>query len=390
MGPYPRFELHAPPSWTVHAHTDDLLHLEPDDDIALTASWRSRNVYGPAGLADLLAETAAIPAEALALPGAVVRWDDDAWAASVTLRDAPGRVCRLLAVGHDPGGVAMVLHGSAAAMERHGRDAETMLGTLRLPPAHLLSPEQFPRALFELLNDRAVAVRQPGWEIVEDGSFVSGELVLRPGSLYRAYLKSGDLDAVAERIDSVPRGDVARRWADREWEDVRSHVRVVLRRDDAVAALDIVAVPVADGLVACPVLDSPDRMTFIPRRESHRWGLDAEALLTCAVGALPRVDAAPDGALDGLVLQDPYVTGTLLRPEEFARLSAALGSPLLVAMPSSRAVHVCRDSAAARCALADEAATRYRDDPRPLSERVWLWSEDGLQPLPQSGTPRPL
>lgn len=429
-GPYTCFELHVPRDLSVR-QTDgaDLLHLEPrgrgtsgtflpvtsggtpavsDDelerrgysgigseaDIALTLSWRAAAVHGPQGLLDALEEVLGGALEGFE-PGAVRldRWGDDAWVGSWAWNDiGPDgpRSCWVVVVGHDEAAVTAMLHGTPEAVAVHMPVFDRILGTLRLEGADVLSPTTFPVALCDLLNERAAGIRAPLWELDGDGNLASGSLVVRMASLYRNYLQNQDLDAIAALVDSTPRDAIERRWGGLPWEQVAPHVRVVLRRAEAVSDLAIVTVPLPGGLVACPVLDSGDHMTFIPAGESDRWGVDGRDLLTSAVARLDREDpevviaaADEDGMPSGLMLaaDDGYDSGRLLCPRFRDQLETALGGPLLVAMPSAWTIHIWRDTPRARRALGAMAEEGYGEEPTPLSKLLWRWDEAGLSPV---------
>lgn len=436
-GPYVRFRVHAPRDWSVRqTEGADLLHLEPAErgwisgswaavtpptparaitraditardgargisgvrpgaDLAITLSWLKVAVFGPTGLVGALEQVlgGSIPAFE---PSAVVvdRWGDDAWVGSWAWTEPGpdgGRACRLVIFGHDEGSVTAMVHGALEDVTRYEAVCEDILSTVRLSPATLLPPEAFPAALCELLNERAAGVGDELWDIDEQGRLRSGELVVRMASIYRAYLRGGDLEAVAGLVDGTPRGWLERRWGGRSWDQVADHVRVVLRRADAVQEMDIATVPLPGGLVACPVLDTGDRMTFIPRAEMQRWGVDAMAMITRAVTVLDGGDPTllvehedeTTGRLDGVLIaaEDGYDSGRLLCPQLRERLEIALGGPLLVAMPSAWTIHVWKDTPYARRELAELAREGYRDEPTPLSERVWCWNAMGLEPL---------
>ena len=369
--------------------------VHPGADIAVTLSWLQVAVLGPTGLVNAL-EQVLDGSIAAFEPGSVLvdRWGEDAWVGSWAWTEPGpdgGRGCRLVIFGHDEGAVTAMVHGSAADLSRYESVCEGILSTVRLSAATLLPPETFPAALCDLLNERAVGVGDELWEIDEEGRLQSGELVVRMASIYRAYLQGADLDSVAGLVDSAPRGWLERRWGGRSWEQVADHVRVVLRRADAVRGMNIATLPLPGGLVACPVLDTGDRMTFIPNTEMDRWGIDARAMITRAVSVLDGGDPTLlvehedelTGRLDGVLIaaEDGYDSGRLLCPLLRERLETALGGPLLVAMPSAWTIHVWRDTPTARRELAARARDGYRDEPTPLSERVWCWSALGLEPL---------
>jgi hypothetical protein len=417
-GPYTCFSLHAPRDLSARqtegAH---LLHLEPVDrgltsgqfpaisstgsarsqgfagidsgaDFALTISWRPVAVHG---LESVVAES--IPSFD---PTSVRldRWGEEAWVGSWAWTDSGPegeRSCQVVVIGHDEGAVTAMIHGRPEDVAQHEAVCDDVLGTIRLASPDIHSPHSFPASLCELLNERATGVREELWAIDEEGRLVSGSLVVRMTSLYRAYLQSdGDLEAVAGLVDTHPRGFLERRWGGLSWDQVADHVRVVLRRREAVEDLEVVQVGLEGGLVACPVLDTGDRMTFIPPAEAERWGLDARALLTSAVAHLDRGDpsvvieaADAEGMPRGLLLaaDDGYDSGRLLCPQFRDRLTVALGGPLLVAMPSAWTIHIWRDTPGARRKLSELAERGFHEEPTPLSAGLWRWEPEGLVPV---------
>jgi len=424
-GPYSCFTLYAPRDLSVReTEGAQLVHIEPLDrgvtsgqfpavdisgprrmqgfagittgtDFAITVSWTQVAVNGPQGLLDVLESVVAESIPSFD-PSSVRldRWGEEAWVGTWAWRDlGPDgeRACQVVVIGHDEGAVTAMVHGVPDDVSSYEEVCERVLGSIRLSPASLLSPHSFPAALCELLNERAAGVREELWSIDGEGQLVSGSLVVRMPSLYRAYLQGdGDLEAVAALVDSQPRGHLERRWGGLAWEQVAEHVRVVLRRKEAVEGLSVVQVLLPGGLVACPVLDTGDRMTFIPPTEAERWGIDARSLLTNAVAQLDRDDpsvvieaADEEGMPQGLMLaaDDGYDSGRLLCPQFRDRLSIALGGELLVAMPSAWTIHIWRDTPGARRRLARLAKRGFSEEPTPLSETLWRWEPSGLVPL---------
>ncbi|MCO4771551.1 MAG: hypothetical protein KDA24_16075 [Deltaproteobacteria bacterium] len=364
-------------------------------DVAVTISWRQVAVHGPQGLLDVLESVVAESIPAFD-PAAVRldRWGEEAWVGCwAWLDNGPdgARACQVVVIGHDEGAVTAMVHGDPQDVAHHEAVCDHILASIRLSPSDLLSPQSFGKSLCEVLNERAVSVGEDLWETGIDGHLRSGSLIVRMPSLYRAYLQSdGDLDVVAAMVDSHPRSFLERRWGGLSWDKVADHIRVVLRRREAVEELDVVQVELAGGLVACPVLDTGDRMTFIPSSEAERWGLDGRALLTSAVAQLDRDDpsvviaaADDDGMPRGLMLadEDGYDSGRLLSPNFRAQLERALGGPLLVAMPSAWTIHVWRDTPSARRKLSQLAEQGYNEEPTPLSAGLWRWEPEGLTPL---------
>jgi uncharacterized protein YtpQ (UPF0354 family) len=149
-------------------------------------------------------------------------------------------------------------------------------------------------------------------------------------------------------------------------------------------------VPLDGDVVACPVLDSEDRMTFIPSVEAERWGVTPQRVLRLAIAAL-EADATlsleelrdeASGAVVGFRLADGdgYDSGRLLCPAVQRKLSKLLGGSLTVAMPTAGLVLVVLDEAVHRLDLSGAAQRSFRRRPRPLSERLWRWTEQGLEP----------
>jgi len=423
-GPYPCFTLHAPRDLSARqTEGAQLLHLEPADrgvtsgafpavslsessiaqgfalvrsgaDLAITVSWTAAAVHGPQGLLDVLESVVESIPTFDPTTVRLDRWGEEAWVGSWAWMDGqPGslRVCQVVVIGHDEGAVIAMVHGTPEDVAEYEAMCESVLASIRLAPARLHSPSTFPVALCEVLNERAAAVGADLWDRGIDGHLRSGSLVVRTASLYRAYLQGdGDLDHVARLVDSRPRGYLERRWGGLTWEQVADHVRVVMRRAESVAGLDVVQVRLFADLVACPVLDTGDRMTFIPSKEAERWGIDGRELLTAAVAHLEQDDpevvieaADADGMPRGLLLADEhgYDSGRLLSPAFRERLIQALGGPLLVAMPSAWAIHVWRDTPNARRRLSELAERAFLEEPTPLSAGLWRWEAEGLQLL---------
>ncbi len=394
-GPWARFTVSYPRTWHAMSGQTDPVHIRPDPrsmlDVSVTVTSHPEPVYGPQGLLtqiEALAEARGVTCD----PSRVQldRWGDDGWAGSWAWdepRDGGTRHWRILALGHDQGTVFGMAEGDEDDLIECGTFIETILASITLPPADLLAPEFFPKALCELLNDR-LGPGDPVWRFTPEGHLRCGDLVVRLPHLYRAYLEQGDLDDVASAVDRhVVSGD---EFEGARWDDIAGRLRVVLRRADAMAGLPIVKIPLDGGIVACPVLDTDDRMVFIPEEEAERWGRDPRVLLTHAVAAL---SAAPvhlvevrgdeDDELLGFQIADGdgYDSGRLLCPGVRASIEAQLGGPLIVMMPSAALVIVARDNDAMRIDLAEAATTGYARRPRPLSADLWSWTEAGLEPL---------
>ena len=396
-GPYERFRVHYPRDWdSLVGEGGDPIHLKPAGcDVSVTVSANSEPVFGPQGIIDLI--------EGMAKARGVVferrtvqidRWAEDGWAGSWAWRErdphGAARLWRMLVLGHDQGNLIAMVNGAEEQIAQHAAQCEEILASIVLPPSELLAPQAFPLALCELLNDRRVG-DEPYWYLSEEGHLCCGELVVRLANIYRSYLERKDLDEVASLLDiQVQRPGVAESQGP-NWEEVRDRLRVVLRRQDAVAELDIICVPLHGGIVACPVLDSEQQITFIPKEEAQRWGLDPRDLLTRAVATLDAESSvnlielrdADTDVLRGfrIAADDGYDSGRLLCPSLRAALEDSLGNPLLVAMPAARSVLVLRDSDESRKLLSNAASTRFESRARPLSQDLWLWTESGLQPL---------
>jgi len=399
-GPYSRFVVRYPRSWHALApQSGDPVHLQPDPrsrlELAVTVTTHPMAIHGPQGILDALAEAAG--ARGVEFERSRVqldRWQDDGWAGSWAWTErghsGPTRGWWLVVIGHDQGTIFMMATGARTDLEERADEVEGILASLRLPPSDLLAPEFFPHALCQLLNDRRFRGEQP-WGFNDDGHLQSGGLVVRLWDLYRAYLHSGDLEAIAAALDARARDGLDATWADRDWEEVRSRLRVVLRRRETVRGLPVVQVPLSEDLVACPVLDSGDQMVFIPTEESERWGLDPRDLLTNAVASLDQGGPArlvevrddTDGSLRAFQIADGdgYDSGRLLCPRVRSTIEEALGGPLIVAIPAAGLVLVARDDEAMRHDLAEAADLGFHRRPRPLSDELWRWTEAGLEPL---------
>ena len=79
---------------------------------------------------------------------------------------------------------------------------------------------------------------------------------------------------------------------------------------------------------------------------------------------------------------DGYDSGRLLCPTLRSTLEAALGGPLIVAIPAAGLILVGRDDEASRHDLAAAASAGFQVKPRPLSSTRWRWTELGIEPLP--------
>ncbi|MCP4791991.1 MAG: hypothetical protein GY882_01445 [Actinomycetia bacterium] len=375
------------------------MHIQPDPrsqlDLSVTVTSHPEPVHGPQGILGQIEELAkARGIECNTSQVQLDRWGDDGWAGSWAWDeqcDGLDRRWRVMALGHDQGTVFVMAEGSTRDYAECAALVESMIASITLPPAELLAPEFFPKALCELLNDRLTPGSTP-WGFSPQGHLQCGDLIVRLPHLYRAYLDDGDLDGVASAVDRhSDSADQPPEFAGANWEDISGRLRVVLRRADSLAGLPVVKIPMNGALVACPVLDSDDRMTFIPEVEAERWGLDPRSLLTHAVASLdgsayPQlVEVFADDGEQLLGFQiadgDGYDSGRLLCPRIRASIEAALGGPLIVIMPSAGLVLVARDDDALRNNLAEAAATGYARRPRPLSEELWRWTEAGLELL---------
>jgi hypothetical protein len=392
-GPYVRYSLSLPHDWAELPGSQDVVRAAPSYNVRtrLTLMAHPLPVSGPQGLLDACS-TVLGDGQSLAPPKdtRLARWGDDGWAASwgwvLPPTDAGEPVVwRVLALGNEQGIVLVTAEGEYEDLDDV---VEGILGSIQLPPSDLLAPEFFPLALVQLLNDRAGDLQGNTWYIDEKGLLVGASICIQPSNAYRAYLKDGDLDGIASRLDARAHRPPGSEWSGLQWDDVREFLRVVLRPRSAVEELDVVWVPIAPNIVACPVLDSPDRITFIPRAEVEHWGIDDRALLSWAVSQQDAHGAEwvelrdETDLLRGVQLSgEGYDSGLLLCPSLRTSLEAELGSPLLVAMPSAECIHVWRDTAEARDHLARRTHTNYRRRPRPLSDDLWLWTEEGLTPV---------
>ena len=399
-GPYTRFRVAYPRGWETTSLADsDTLHLQPTDPsrrLTVTFSFAAVPVAGPQGLLDaleLLAESRGV--QWIRSSARVDRWGEDAWAASWAWLegrgDAPASPTWVVLVGHDQGIVFATVTGSQAEFDRSGDEVEQLIASLRLSPANLLAPEQFPLALCALLNDRR-ARGEHYWTFSEEGLLKSRKLEVRLWDLYRAYLVGGgDLGDIASALDARDRNAIETRWAGSKFAEVRGQVRVVLRRRETVGDLPIVQIPIAGELVACPVLDTDDRMTFIPKTEADRWGVTPTELLQSAVSALDgsrelelyELKSEDGQDIDGFLLadEDGYDSGRLLCPRIRTLMMDLLGGPLIVAVPAAGVVLIARDYAFARHCLTQASSEAYDRRPRPLSRQLWRWTDAGLEAL---------
>ena len=396
-GPYERFSIHYPRNWdSIVGEGGDPIHLTHlDDEVSVTVSANAEPILGPQGIIDLIEGMATARGVTFARRTvAVDRWGEDGWAGSWAWRenhpDGTSRTWRTLVLGHDQGSLIAMVNGEDSALAQHTAECEEVLASIVLPPAELLAPEAFPLALCELLNDRRGG-DDPPWYLDEEGHLRCNDLVVRLANIYRSYLELQDLDEVAALLDLQTQSPGQQDFQGRNWEEIRDRLRVVLRRQEAIADLDILSIPLHGGLAACPVLDSDTQITFIPNEQAARWGIEPRAVLTRAVATLDSESSVNlielrDGDTDRLrgfriAADDGYDSGRLLCPSLRAALEDALEGPLVVAMPGARAVMVLRDCEESRRLLKGAAANNFKSRSRPLSDELWLWTEVGLEPL---------
>ena len=396
-GPYERFSVHYPRTWdSIVGEGGDPIHVSPQgSDVSVTVSANAEPIVGPQGIIDLIEGMAGTRGVNFARRTvAVDRWGDDGWAGSWAWReqhpDGSSRTWRTLVLGHDQGSVIAMVNGEDQALFRHSEQCDEVLASLVLPPADLLAPEAFPLALCELLNDRRSS-NEPPWCLDEEGHLRCDDIVVRLANIYRSYLQRQDLDEVAALLDLQAHDPSQEDFRGRRWEELRHRLRVVLRRQDAIADLDILSVPLHGGLAACPVLDSDTQITFIPNKVALHWGIEPRAVLTRAVATLDAESSVNlielrDSETDRLrgfriAADDGYDSGRLLCPSLRSTLEEALEGPLVVAMPGARAVMVLRDCEESRRLLRKAASSNYKERSRPLSDILWLWTESGLEPL---------
>ena len=424
-GPYERFAVAYPRDWeAIPSKGGEILRLQPGGQEAVLREAMSRTpltlehllsrastlqltlaphpvaIAGPQALFDVIGELARTRGLPIDRRDVVIdRWGDDAWAGSWSWierrKGSPAEISWTFAVGHDQGVLLALVHGPREGFGATHETVATILGTIRLNGAALLAPEFFSHALCELLNDR----HGPGtpdhpqpWTTDREGLLHDGHHSLHLSNLYRAYLLHGNLDAVAGAVEALPGEHGAAPWLGRHLEDLLPSLRVVLRRPEHLEHLTVMHVALPGGLVACPVIDSEDRLTFIPERVGERWGLGTTDLVDRAVAQLETGDPLlmeevrdeDGGELIGVrfAADDAYDSGRLLCPRLRRALSVALGDPLLVAMPAAERIWVFRDSPRAREILLRAARRDYDRRPRPLSPVLWLWAPEGLRPLP--------
>ncbi len=396
-GPYERFSIHYPRNWdSIVGEGGDPIHLTPlDHEVSVTVSANAEPIFGPQGIIDLIEGMATARGVQFARRTiAVDRWGEDGWAGSWAWRekhpDGTSRTWRTLVLGHDQGGLIAMVNGEDSALAQHATQCEDVLASIVLPPADLLAPEAFPLALCELLNDRRGG-DDPPWYLDEEGHLHCNDLVVRLANIYRSYLERQDLDEVAALLDLQAHSPGQQDFQGRKWEEIHDRLRVVLRRQEAIADLDILSIPLHGGLAACPVLDSDTQITFIPNEQALRWGIEPRAVLTRAVATLDSENSVNlielrDGDTDRLrgfriAADDGYDSGRLLCPSLRVALEDALEGPLIVAMPGARAVMVLRDCEESRRILKGATANNFKSRSRPLSDELWLWTEVGLEPL---------
>lgn len=425
-GPFERFRVAFPPGWSAFPSTDGaLLRMLPagrasavqeaasrtplslehllalDGAPSLTFAPHPVPIDGPASLhavLDELCRTRGLTPES-GRPS-LSRWGEDAWLGTVAWAerqpDLPLRRAWVAVYGHGQGLLVAFAIGPRARFDEQQATITRILSTVRLAPATTLAPEFFGQALCERLNDRhgpgTEGVPQP-WSSVRDGLEHQGGATVHLPALYRSYLLHTDLDRIASAVEGAALTSSAPGWALRTWAEARPHVRLVLRRGSQLSGLDVFASPVGADLFACPVLDSTDHLSFIPRAAAGPWGVSQDSLIRLAVDSL---DGRGEIALDLLVGEheedligvrlphaDPYATGLLLSPALRESLVNALGPSPIVALPADDSVWILRDGPSERRWLEHTARRDFARRPRPISQDLYRWSDLGLEALPR-------
>lgn len=145
--------------------------------------------------------------------------------------------------------------------------------------------------------------------------------------------------------------------------------------------------PVADGLVAVPMVDSPRAARLLHEGDLKTLGLTADQAFDLALANLrqalkPTADAArpvKPGAL-GTIQGDYYESSRLLLRDDWAALAKAQQSVLVVALPAKDVlVYGADDSAAGLDALRTLAREVSRRSPGQLSDVLLRWTDSGWQ-----------
>ena len=176
-------------------------------------------------------------------------------------------------------------------------------------------------------------------------------------------------------------------------ESLRAVVRTAeFVREAAVATsgeIEVVLRPLAPGLVALVMVDTPSSASVLKASDAQRLGLSADqafeqGLLNVRQTLQPIAKVAQELRAGGIgtLAGEFYESSRLLFPEEWAPLAKAQQGVLIVALPAKDLLlYGADDSAAGLEALRTLVRDVMRRSPGPLSDQLLRWSEAGWQPV---------
>ena len=137
------------------------------------------------------------------------------------------------------------------------------------------------------------------------------------------------------------------------------------------------------------VIDSPQTMSFVSKRDPDKWMVTADAIHAAAVENLDAISgdvpiephAPPTGS--GLFVAmggpDGYVAARLLAPKFMARMGEELGAEHFVGVPSRDALLAWSVDCSTKATFAT-LLTKYASTfPYPLTDEIFVWSADGVR-----------
>jgi hypothetical protein len=151
-----------------------------------------------------------------------------------------------------------------------------------------------------------------------------------------------------------------------------------------------VSAPVAGDIVMLCYFDMPTAMRPARMSELPALGLSREqALEVCrhnSRAALPPLPTKPPGSSSngtgeiGYLKGDPYDSSYLLLHDDWAPMAGKLGGHLLVAVPDADLILFAEDTGPASSeALSATAKKAYGEAERPISSRVYRWTQSGWE-----------
>lgn len=233
---------------------------------------------------------------------------------------------------------------------------------------------------------------------------VKGPLTLGLGELQanldRIYSYCGrDAEGCPAEVDRYVH-TVVQVYRDRHAPPTREAVRVVVRTAQYVQAVGanlggsapvpLFSRPMVAGLVAVPVLDSPQAVKMLGPAQAKELGLSEQEAFELGLANLrqtlpPLMDEAqpaPPGQI-GQLVGDSFYPSRLLLPDTWAPLAKAQGGTLIVALPATDAVfYIGEDSANAIWSLRMLVTRVMAQAPNRLSDQLLRWTEAGWQPIP--------